>query len=187
MYSAMKHVGRLLATKYITATGGYGGSGMQAAIHGASEAGGDVVGYGMLGLQPNPFFAGQRFEEMSAMNLKYRDDSGSFPLTAEQQFGLRLGSLLEADGFVIGAEGRVGTLTELAAIVNLNLKIWPKRIGHTKPVAILHPNGSQSGWDNYMLYTLAQFGVLPSREEMPFLGVFGSPEEAFNWVDIRIQ
>lgn len=191
MYEAMKQVGRLLAGKgIVTATGAYGGSGMEAPIAGALEAGGEVVGYGfgVPDLEPNRFLkGGPNFLNMAEFRLIRTSAPDDYIMPhAEQQFGLRLGALLEADGFIVDASGQIGTIAELAAIINFGMKLWPKTIGHTKPVAILHPPSIPLGIGNGLLAILAAFGVCPAREKMPFLAEFDTPEEAFNWVSIRI-
>ncbi|OHA32151.1 MAG: hypothetical protein A2928_00465 [Candidatus Taylorbacteria bacterium RIFCSPLOWO2_01_FULL_45_15b] len=151
MYDAMEQVGVLLATEGATViTGGFGGSGMEAPAKGAQRMGGKTVGYTLIGLPANPYFS-------EVVDCAKNGDS------PEIQFGTRLGHLLSANGFIVGAAGGAGTLVELMAIINLNAKFWKEK----KKVVILKPGSLQcSGWDESMLQQLKSWGVLPDSVEV---------------------
>lgn len=120
MYELMRLAGRLCSQRDVTVvTGAYGGSGMEAPAFGAQEARGGTVGFGLLGLPPNRYI--ESFQDCG--DGKPVDELAN---CAEEQFGRRLARLLMRDAFIIGGDGGVGTVVELAAVVNLNAKIWPK-------------------------------------------------------------
>jgi predicted Rossmann-fold nucleotide-binding protein len=126
MYRKMEEVGKLLAEhNCVVITGGFGGSGMEAPAKGAKSVGGETWGFTMLGKPANLYI--DLVFDSSKINIEGRNCS------IEEQYGLRLASLLNADGFIIEDTGGVGTLTELCAIINLEEKIWKNK----KPIAIL--------------------------------------------------
>ncbi len=172
-YDAMVEVGRLLAERgCIVVTGGFGGAGMEAPVRGAREAGGKVFGYTMLGKPANEYLA------------EYGDCQffGETRLPIELQFGTRLGHLLESDGFIICAGGGPGTMVELIAIINLNIKLWKE---HPKRFAILMPKDMKcEGWGNGMIEQLISWGILPLGLAHRQILITGSPEAAVGWVTI---
>lgn len=176
-YDAMVEVGRLLAQAGHTVfTGGFGGAGMEAPARGAKQAGGRAVGFTILGKPGNPYLT-----EVVDCREQYTD-CGAALLHPDPpvgvQFGLRLGNLLCADGFIIAAGGGPGTMTELMAIVNLNSKIWKQ----TKKLAILKVGWANGkGWDYSMLQQLENWGMLPPKVR-PQILITGSPKQAVGWV-----
>lgn len=165
----MVEVGRLLAKRdVVVVTGGFTGAGMEAPARGATEAGGKSVGYTILGITGNQFLTNTH--DCSSLNGK--------PMMVEQQYGLRLGNLLEADGFIIAANGGPGTLVELFALINLKQKIWA---GDKKRCAILRPlKASIVGWDYTMLEYFRQMGVIESGFE-EYICVCETPKQAVKW------
>lgn len=151
MYDAMQEVGQTLARTGATViTGGFGGSGMEAPAKGAQIAGGKSIGYTLMGLPANP-------------HLSEVVDCSRESNCPEIQFGIRLGHLLSADAFIIGAAGGAGTLVELMAIINLNAKFWKEK----KRVVILKPHSLKCpGWDDEMLQQLKNWGVLPDSVQV---------------------
>ncbi|HEY9584599.1 MAG TPA: hypothetical protein VJI33_03420 [Candidatus Paceibacterota bacterium] len=134
MYDLMYLAGRLCAKRDVTVvTGAYFGSGMAAPARGAKEVKGRTIGFGLLGITPNPHI--ESFHDCG--DGKPMDELSN---CAEEQFGRRLARLLMRDAFIIGGDGGVGTVLELAGVVNLNAKIWPK-FGQkeTKRAAVLIP------------------------------------------------
>ena len=152
MYEAMQEVGRLIARAGCTvATGAYGGAGMEAPVRGARECGGRIVGYTMLHKPSNKTFDDYG-EVADCAHQHHLGFSG--PAIPEIQYGIRLGSLLSADGFIVGAGGGPGTAVELLAFINLAAKFWEQ----PKKLAILHPkNVAIIGWCQAMLDTFEIF------------------------------
>lgn len=164
-YDAMVKVGRLLAKKgCVVATGGFGGVGMEAPARGAAT-GGKTIGYTMLGRQGNAYLS----ETVDCQ--KFQDKE----LSPEIQYGVRLGNLLSADGFIIAANGGPGTMVELMAIINLNYKLWKEK---AKNVAIL--NLGSNKWNVDMLDRLEAWKMLP-REVRSYILVASTPEQAVSW------
>lgn len=159
MYNAMIEVGKLLTQNEVTVmTGGHGGSGMEAPACGARSLGGDVILIPLSGFDRNPF----------GTDIIDVVDQGAD--TIEKEFGMRLGYLLEADGFIIGADGGPGTVLELLALINLSIKVW----GGEKRVAILKPEGVSGTLDK----------ILPVFKELG-LGIgqtFSEAEDAVTYV-----
>jgi predicted Rossmann-fold nucleotide-binding protein len=172
-YLVAQEAGRLLAQRgFAVATGAYGGV-MEAAAKGAKEAGGTTIGYTMLGIKPNQWIT-QVGDCAAQFHIGF-----STPPIPEIQYGLRLGSLLAADGFIIVAGGGPGTMVELLAIINLNLKLWGKT---AKRLAILEVPGMPSGhWDSDTLDQLAEMGILPPAV-WRLIYIPASPELAVDWV-----
>ncbi|MFA5359684.1 MAG: LOG family protein [Patescibacteria group bacterium] len=175
-YKAMVSVGSLLAEKKcIVVTGGFDGI-MKAAAKGAIEAGGRTVGYTMLGRESNSYIS----TTVDCKNLLHPMMYGEKeePDVAVQ-YGMRLGCLLAADGFIISAGGGPGAMTELMAIINLNSKIWktPKR------TAILNIDEAYFNyeWNARMLEELGKWGFFPKKTQKYFR-IAATPEEAVNWV-----
>lgn len=178
-YDAMVKVGRLLAVKECqVVTGGFGGTGMEAPAKGATEVGGEAIGYTMLDKPGNPYLS----TVVDCSKFAGNDD---YPLSPEWQYGLRLGHLLEADGFIIAAGGGPGSMVELMAIINFNAKgLWK---GKPKRCAILNPFTSPvRGWDNEMLKYFSSIGTVPPETRL-LIHVVASPVEAVEWVlDVRL-
>lgn len=173
-YDAMVEVGRLLAKKkYIVLTGGFGGVGMEAPARGATELGGKTVGYTIFGKQGNSYLS----EIVDCRKQYINPLAGSLCMEPppEVQYGVRLGNLLTANGFIIAANGGPGTMVELIAIINLNYKLWKEK---PKRVAILNVNCN--GWNSDMLNQLEAWGVLPQEVRESILVVF-MPEQAVDW------
>lgn len=163
LYDAMMQVGKLLAeSATVVITGGFGGVGMEAPAKGAQEAGGATVGYTFMGLPANPHFS-----EVV--------DCGADSSSPEIQFGIRLGHLLSADGFVIGANGGTGTLMELLGIINMNAKFWPK----PKKTAIL--TTADSCWNSEMLTQICRWCSVP-EDGLCSIKFVAESHEAVEWV-----
>lgn len=166
-YDEMFEVGRMIAKfGYNVSTGGYGGSGMEAPAAGFREVSSEwAFGYfvSAFGIEPNEYVA-----PIDCCELKAR-------WFAEQAYGLRLGTLLLANGFVIGPGAGVGTLTEVAAIINLNLKFWKDK----RRCAILEVRGvAATEFDKMIMSLLA---TLPDDLD-EYFQVFDSGEAAARWV-----
>ncbi|HEY4498436.1 MAG TPA: hypothetical protein VJH94_00050 [Candidatus Paceibacterota bacterium] len=174
MYDAMVEVGRLLVKRgYRVATGGFGGAGMEAPVRGAKEAGGETLGYTMLDKPGNSFLD----IDVPCSTLLIPGGGVVTLNSVEEQYGLRLGRLLEADGFIIAAYGGPGTFAELMAIINLNYKIWKER---PKRFTILNPAYGE-GWDVHMCDWLNKWGVFP-KEVAPLFIPSQTPRQAVEWV-----
>ncbi|MFC1623647.1 LOG family protein [Patescibacteria group bacterium] len=160
MYDAMQEVGKLLAKNGITVlTGGFGGSGMEAPAKGVQSSGGKSVGFTLMGIPGNQYLS-------ETVDTKKQSD------IPEIQFGIRLGNLLSADGFIISADGGAGTMTELMAIINLNAKFWKP----SKPVVILNHYQEEDGYPiGDILHSLKKWGMLPDSVKVE---VVFSPEKA---------
>lgn len=174
-YDAMVEVGRLLAqTGHTVLTGGFGGAGMEAPARGAKLAGGKTVGYTMLGKQPNEWIM-----EIGDCAAQFHLGASAPPIP-EIQFGIRLGSLLAADGFIMAAGGGAGSMLELMGIINLGSKIWET----PKKTAILQTRGVEiKGWDYGMLQQLEDWGMLPKKVLQAIL-ITETPEGAVNWATL---
>lgn len=173
-YDAMVEVGKLLAQGgHIVLTGGFGGAGMEAPARGAKEAGGKTVGYTMLGEKPN-----QWIMEVGDCAAQYHIGFSAPPIV-EVQYGMRLGSLLAADGFIISASGGPGSMVEFMAIINLNAKIWLQ----LKKIAILRTKAQDGskGWDYSMLTQLGEWGMFPRTMRQRVL-ITNRPQVAVTWV-----
>lgn len=170
VYNAMERVGAMAAMRNIRIiTGGFGGAGMEAAASGATSNGGKAIGYTMLGLPGNDFLS-------EVVDCSTWVDQ---PLPKEVQYGVRLGRLLQADGFILAAGGGMGTMVELMAIMNLNTKMWREQ---PKRFAILRPEGFQGvDWSYALFNQLERGGFLPAEEKTRMLFTT-DPEEALNWV-----
>lgn len=193
LYEFMTTVGRYLALAgHEVLTGGFGGAGMEAPARGAREVEGTVTGYTMLGRPGNEFLANSiPCEELELTRQhtprKHSDlvearywgiDGRVKPKSPELQYGIRLGFLLMADGFIIAGGGGPGTLTELLAIMNLGAKVWerPKRVA-------LVPGWGGDGatpWDKAMLDALATWVPIPDRVRAQ-IRVVTMPEAAVAW------
>ena len=166
MYSAMDHVGRILALSSVRViTGGYGGSGMEAPIKGAKSCAGKVMGFVLNSSEPTPnvFLKPNEIEVCDGSSI-------------EVSYGNRLGKLLSADGFIIGANGGAGTMVKLMAIINLNAKVWR----FSKHIAILKPNGV-SGLGEQTLFFLGKMKILDMAGAM-CVSIVETPKEAVEWV-----
>ncbi len=174
-YNAMVEVGRLLARTQITVvTGGFGGIGMQAPAQGAHDAGGETIGYTIFGKPGNAYLS----RVVNCDNLYINPLHQSEP-PKEVQFGIRLGSLMTADGFIIAAGGGPGTMVELMTLINFNYKVWKKP--NQKRIAILKLDGVKiAGWDEQMLEQLEAWGLLPP-EVRGTIFITSIPEEAVSW------
>lgn len=168
MYDAMMEVGRLLAQRNVLVmTGGFGGAGMEAPARGARGVRGNSVGYTWRGRPGNWFLT-------DAIDCSIHQ---GITMPPEIQYGIRLGNLLQADGFIVAADGDPGIMVELMAIINLGAKLWqpPKRIAVLKPVL------STSGWDHDMFRELRRWGVLPESVE-GYIMPTSEPTHAVEWV-----
>lgn len=181
-YDAMVEVGRLLAERgCVVATGGFCGTGMEAPERGATAVGGKTVGYTIFGKQGNAYLS--ETVDCRKQYIKVRQcvcvgEEPHIEPPPEVQYGVRLGNLLTADGFIIAADGGPGTMVELMAIINLNYKLWKEK---PKSVAILNVNGEDgNGWNADMLDQLEAWGVLP-REVRECVLVVSTPEQAVSW------
>lgn len=178
-YNAMVEVGRLLAKREcVVLTGGFGGVGMEAPARGATEVGGKAVGYTIFGKQGNPYLS--ETVDCRKQYIKVRQyvcvgEEPHIEPPPEVQYGVRLGNLLTADGFIIAADGGPGTMVELMAIINLNYKLWKEK---PKSVAVLNMSGN--GWNSEMLDQLEAWGVLP-QEVRECVLVISTPEQAVSW------
>ena len=136
-YDAMVKVGALLAEHGVDVlTGGFGGAGMEAPAYGVrvarmlSGVAAQAIGYTLWGKPGNADLT--RIVPADTFGLVVRgcsgiSDSASIPLAPELQYGLRLGNLLSADGFILMLDRcGVGTMVELFAVLNLMAKKWPK-------------------------------------------------------------
>jgi len=172
-YGIAQEIGKKLAEAgAIVVNGAYGGV-MEAASRGAQEAKGESVGIHLgisSDLEPNEYLT--LALDCSALILNASN------LTIEKAFGVRLGYLLESDRFVFIAGGGVGTLVELFAILNLNLKLW-KKTGE-KRIALLEIDG-QSRWAALLTFFNDQWG-LPIEEASHLIHVTHSNEEVVSWV-----
>lgn len=166
-YDAMQEVGRLLAAeRVVVVTGGYGGSGMEAAARGASESGGSACGYTLecSTKQPNPYLAPII-------------PSDAF-LSVEKQYCERLGSLLQSDGFVVDpTDDTPGTLIEFFSVMNLNMKFWKDS---PRPVVVLRPppEGRAIGSFEHIIITFC----LTQSADRPWLCLADAPEGATDWL-----
>lgn len=170
-YDAMVEAGKLLARRGdIVLTGAFGGA-MEAPAKGAKQAGGKTVGYTMLDKKPNEWIM-----EVGDCAAQYHIGFSTPPIQ-EIQYGIRLGSLLAADGFIFAAGGGPGSMTELMAIANLNAKIWPR----PKKIAILKVKRTNSDeWDYPMLTQLEDWGMLPQKVRQQIL-ITEAPKVAVGW------
>lgn len=175
-YKAMTVVGGLLAEKkYIVVTGGFGGI-MEAAAKGAKKAGGETMGFTILGKPGNKYL----FREIKCKNLiNPMLQNESDEIDPELQYGIRLGCLLSADGFIISAGGGPGTMAELMAIINLGSKVWKM----AKRIAILNVDEAYFSyeWNARMLKELEKWGVFPRKVQKHFR-IAATPKEAVDWV-----
>jgi predicted Rossmann-fold nucleotide-binding protein len=179
-YKAMTAVGGLLAEKkYIVVTGGFGGI-MEAAAKGAIEAGGKTIGYTMLDKGSNPYISTTVNCESLIHPMMFLDDENIEPAVKYTvQYGMRLGCLLSADGFIISAGGGPGTMAELMAIINLGSKVWKM----AKRIAILNVDEAYFSyeWNARMLKELEKWGVFPRKVQKHFR-IAATPKEAVDWV-----
>lgn len=166
MYRKMEQVGILLAQNdCAVVTGGFGGSGMEAPAKGAKSVNGETWGYTLLGKPANPFI--DKVVDCSTFYPKF--DVRAY--STEEQYGLRLGNLLYADGFIVTDDDPTpGTLVEFCAILNLQKKFWKKQ----KPIAIMV---SERGNLKLMELIINQF--FPNNT---FILTTSSPEKAVGWV-----
>jgi len=149
---------------------------MEAPARGASESGGYATGYTMTGKSGNRFLT-----EVVDCGEQYVRSSPSArsQLPPEVQYGIRLGNLLTADGFIVATNGGPGTLVELIAVINLNFGMWresPKRCAILRPAAV-----ADDGWDETMWDYLQSIAVLPSHVKS-LLNVAATAREAVEWV-----
>lgn len=170
MYKKMERVGELLA-KYgcVVVTGGFGGSGMEAPAKGARSIGGITQGFIFNKKLANPYM----LNEIDYSDAQLIIDKKIFlHISVEKQYGLRLGSLMEADGFIIADNDPTpGTLVEFCAILNMQQKFWKKQ----KPVAILV---SERGSLKIMELIINKF--FPNNT---FILPTSSPDQAVGWVE----
>lgn len=167
MYDEMAETGRLLAQAgHLVVGGGFSGAGMEAPCKGAKQAGGDTIGYTFGGWRANEFLT-------TEIDCRYEFVKPETETPLAVQFGIRLGLLLEADAYIIGAGGSEGTMVELMAIIASH------RFGKAKNTAILRPI-EVSGWDEQMLDQLQAWGVLPATVRQG-IKICSTPEEVVDW------
>jgi len=164
LYDKMKKAGKICAEKdIIVVTGAYGGVGMRAPMEGASEVGGEMIGY-VIDLSTVPV------NEFCKRPTVCRSSEG-----IEVAFGKRFGYLLKSDGFILAADGGPETMAALMAFVTLSFKVWRRH----KKLAIL--TVSDSDWDMPMLDKLTGLGLLPASIRSN-VALCSSPEQAVEWV-----
>jgi len=169
-YKKMLTVGEMLAQRdCIVITGGGSGIGMEAPARGAQKRGGFTIGVTMLGRPSNRYIA----ETIDCNN-------NLMPLGAEQQYGLRLGHLLAASGFVMSSSTGFGTLTELSGVLNLNKKLWAKR---QKPIAIICTDETVVAEWEKAIATICSIAKEPL--DLSFLKITENPEAAATWVILK--
>ena len=179
----MYKVGWILAKGGDTViTGGFGGSGMEAPARGATEAGGKAIGYVWRGKPGNPYLTEMVDCRRVYVKPKRFPVPGELPFyepPPEVQYGIRLGFLLAADGFIIDGSGGTGTLVEMLAVLNLNAKYWsrePKRFSiMTLPIA--HGRNHHHQALDFMM----SLGIIQAAD-LRLLKVTADPAEAVNWV-----
>lgn len=175
MYDLMYDVGVLIARRGgVVATGGYHGTGMQAAAEGAASVGGTTVGYLMQGNEGNPYLTNTVDCQRLAFNSK-------IPFFAD--WAIRLAGLTtDAQGYIVAAGGGIGTFMELSAIMYLNAKFWlPQKMG--RPFAILKPEefwDDVPGWNEEMLDLISDWIGSDGFEDIS--AVVSTPEQAVDWV-----
>lgn len=175
-YDAMVKAGGLLAKQGFTVvTGGFGGAGMEAPARGAKEAGGVTIGYTILGKKPNDWIM-----QVGDCAAQYHIGFSAPPIS-EIQYGMRLGCLLSADGFIIAADGGAGTMVELMAIINLNNKVWKEKPKRFTILDVRKKRKPDQGWNGHMLNRLMLWGVWPDSVT-PLFCFSHTPEGAVNWV-----
>lgn len=176
-YEAMVEVGSLLAKRgYIVLTGGYSGTGMEAPAKGATISGGRVIGFTILEKPGNNYLS----QEVDCQSMYINPTAG--PTDAipppEVQFGIRLGNLLSADGFIFAAGGGSGTMAELMAAINFGYKFWET----PKKIAILKVAGNPAaGWDDAMLAQLEAWHML-AKHIRQAICIAKTAKEAVDWV-----
>lgn len=178
-YAAMKQVGLLLAQGGHTQINGAFGQALEASSEGAHEGDGNVIGYTMMGMPGNPHLNSlvDCREAYIRRGVQHEEE-----LPIEIQFGVRLGNLLTADGFIVAAGPSTGTFIELLSVIAFNARPWKE---HPKRLAILNPMGMRCpGWDGVMLEQLIGWGLL-SREQGALIFIARKPESAVEWVAIR--
>jgi len=149
----------------IVATGAYGGI-MEAAAKGAVQAGGEAKGYTFQGEPGNDYITQatdcQALAQKSGIALPYLD------------YLIRMGYLMDSNGFIAVAGGGSGTGLELVATMVFNDKLWPER----RPVSIYKPPSVPGRrWDNKMLRSLLwQFRV--SEQTAAMYRIFKDPHAA---------
>ena len=99
-------------------------------------------------------------------------------LCTEEQYGVRLGGLLTADGFIIASGGGAGALVELLAIMNLNQRIWEER---PKRTAVLRLPDVPVAWDSDICDMLYRWGYV-SPHVPRLIRTVDTPQKAVDWV-----
>ena len=156
-YQLAEHVGQLLAEKGLgIATGGYGGV-MEATSKGAFDwleknplaPRVPIVGYTMQGREPNEYIqkftkTGEKFGLIGDC-ARQAHFTGSVPPVETVQFGIRLGSLLSHDGFIVIAGKSMGTLLEVFSVAHLLNRGLLK-----KSMYVLSPKPYECEWTEKM-------------------------------------
>lgn len=141
MYQAMFACATMVSERGSkVATGGFGGSGMEAPLRGAHGG----IGYTFDDRPVNQYAT-------EVVNC------GNSEVPTEVGYGMRLGYLMTADAFVIGCDGGLGTITELAAIANFQQKMWKEQ---EKAIVLLCPLVA-SNVKNFLDYCIAQKLIQP--------------------------
>ncbi|MBI4095204.1 MAG: hypothetical protein HY435_03365 [Candidatus Liptonbacteria bacterium] len=166
-YDAMKLVGILLAAKGARIiTGGYGGSGMQAPIEGVYHGRGHSTGYVLACRKkdPNPYLGNV---------VVCGKDVVVEPNNEAMQYSLRLGLLLQADGFVVDpSDPTFGTAVEFFSVVNLNEKFWQK---NQKPIVLFS--------ERYRIESYPLVRLVKEKIQRPsYLKHTADPEQAVQWL-----
>lgn len=180
LYDAMSEAGKLVVERnHVVMTGAYGGIGMEAPARGAHRVNNSqTVGFTMGGDRLANEFIDQ------VIDCSYATLQGNRKPTREETFGIRLGGLLAADAFIIGAQGGPGTMVEFFSIINFNSKAWKPG----KRIAFLDPESSEptESWAVPLIMLLAKFGLITS-EVMDLVHVSMRPENAVDWVTGVLQ
>lgn len=107
------------------------------------------------------------------------NDSVSFVMPPpEIQYGIRLGNLLTADGFILSAYGGPGTMVELLTIINLNTKMWKEK---PKRFTILDVVSEYGETVSALCFSLSRYGLFPKEVES-FFTASTTSQQAVEWV-----
>jgi predicted Rossmann-fold nucleotide-binding protein len=170
-YATMEEIGCLLAEQGHTQINGAFGRALEASSKGADRTGGQVVGFTMMGILGNEYLS-----SLCDCRTAYQDvRRPGIGISDEIQYGVRLGNLLMADGFIIAAGPSTGTFVELMAVI-----AWVRTWKITKKIAILR-SGEIKGWDSDMLRQLVSWGLL-AEQYLGLILITEEAETAVNWV-----
>lgn len=139
----------------------------------------------LLGQQNDCRTITEEFEETSTETItKGIAETDGHVLPVEWRYGLYLGHLLEADGFIIAASHEPGTMIKLMAIIDFNSNgPWRK---NPKRCAIINPSAKPIwGWDRNgggMLNYLDTIEMMWPPIKSWLCCETTSPQEAVKWV-----